>query len=50
MEPKTSFIFLLGGHDLEMAEINKIPEERGVKYHDQELGLVNNNLTLIFQN
>lgn len=32
-----NFIFLLGGHDLEMAEIRKILDIKGIKYFDHNL-------------
>jgi hypothetical protein len=45
MEPKTSFIFLLGGHDLEMAEIRRIAEAHGITFHDHNLGWDNAKLS-----
>lgn len=38
MEPDLPYTFLLGGHDLEMAEIRRILDERGIQYHDRNLG------------
>jgi len=31
------FIFLLGGHDLEMIEIGKILKAKGLTFHDRNL-------------
>jgi hypothetical protein len=45
MESTSSFTFLLGGHDLEMAEIRKILDERGIIYHDRKLGWNNAKLS-----
>lgn len=33
----TSFVFLLGGHDLEMFEIEKILKSEGIQYFDEKL-------------
>jgi hypothetical protein len=46
MEPKTPFIFLLGGHDLEMAEIRRIAEAEGITFHDHNLGWGNVKLNM----
>jgi hypothetical protein len=45
MEPKTPFIFLLGGHDLEMAEIRRIADAHGITFHDHNLGWDNAKLS-----
>ncbi len=37
--------FLLGGHDLEMAEIRNILETQGIPYHDRDLGWNNAKLS-----
>ena len=37
MIDKEKYVFLLGGHDLEMLEIKKILEEQGLKYLDNNL-------------
>lgn len=37
MNKQQSCLFLLGGHDLEMAEIRNILEELGIPYHDRGL-------------
>ncbi|MEX0967663.1 MAG: hypothetical protein WD077_10520 [Bacteroidia bacterium] len=46
MQPQTypEYVFLLGGHDLEMAEIRKLLEQHSLPYHDG--GLSWNNATL----
>jgi hypothetical protein len=33
----SDFIFLLGGHDLEMVEIGKILKAKGLTFHDRNL-------------
>lgn len=38
MKQKASCILLLGGHDLEMAEIRRIAEAQGITFHDHNLG------------
>jgi hypothetical protein len=45
MNRKAPLVFLLGGHDLEMAEIRKILIERGIPYHDRNLEWKNANLS-----
>lgn len=45
MELKTSYVFLLGGHDLEMAEISRILDKYGILYHDNNLGWNNAKLS-----
>jgi CRISPR/Cas system CMR subunit Cmr6 (Cas7 group RAMP superfamily) len=44
MEPKSSFSFLLGGHDLEMAEIRRILEPKGISFYGNNLGWNNANI------
>jgi len=46
MREHTPFLFLLGGHDLEMAEIRRILDQYGIKYHDRGLGWGNANLSV----
>ncbi len=36
-KPYSQYIFLLGGHDLEMQEIRNILEEKQLKYFDYNL-------------
>lgn len=41
MAPVSPKVLLLGGHDLEMITIKNLLEERGVTFHDRELGWEN---------
>jgi hypothetical protein len=41
MAPVSPKVILLGGHDLEMTTIKNLLEERGVTFHDRELGWEN---------
>lgn len=38
MTPNPPYIFLLGGHDLEMAEIRIMFSELKIEFYDQNLG------------